>query len=188
MILNNKSLLFCLFIVSHLYACGAASSGGPGKSGASAAGFFGEKKPNRDDSTRTADTSKTDATKADAKAPADQKAVVRKTISNLQEKAVRTQANLARSENLRNSALARRDQTKAEYAQVSAQSPSSSTTTNANGTTTTTVSNPGRTKAELNRLLIKQNEEIAEMDVAIKAAKDELDALELQIDELTKQL
>lgn len=110
--------------------------------------------------------------------------VIRRQMTNVSDKITRAQANLQRTETLKNSAEQRLNDTKAELAKVELEKQYQQVGD-------VTVSNGGavkKTKAQLQELVKQQSADVAKWDAEIKALEDEIAAYEAELDALTLKL
>lgn len=110
--------------------------------------------------------------------------VVRRQMTNISDKITRAQANLARTESLKNNATQRLNDTKNELAQADLKKTYQQVGD-------VTVSNGGavkKTKAELTKLVADQTAEVSKWDAEVKAIEDEIAGMEAELDALTFKL
>lgn len=114
--------------------------------------------------------------------------VVRRQLTNVSDKITRAQANLQRTETLRNSARQRLEDTKAELAKVNLEGNGGVSIGTGGGGNGPSSGQVKRTKAELEKLVKDQTLEVDKFDTEVKAIEDEIAALEAEIDALTLKL
>lgn len=110
--------------------------------------------------------------------------VIRRQMTNVSDKITRAQANLQRTETLKNSAEQRLNDTKAELAKVELEK----TYQQVGDVTVSNGNAVKKTKAQLQQLVKDQSAELAKWDAEIKALEDEIASYEAELDALTLKL
>ncbi len=171
------STLLMISFLSLVQGCSGAAST---PAGADDSEYENDDNDTKKKTTLKDDKESTTTKKTEEKEKKPDTTVVRRQMTNISDKITRAQANLQRTESLRNNAVDRRNTTKSELAQVELQKNDQ----NSGG-----FGNPiKKTKAELQALIVQQTEEVNKFDSEVKSLEDEIAQYEAELDALTLKL